>query len=164
MGRGRAVALLLLLSVLWVSCRAAADPEEGGAGAVEMFERWMERHRKVYAHPEEKARRYGNFLRNLEFVRRRNAARAAAAAAAGSPGHAVGLNVFADLSNEEFKEMYSSRALRTAIQERRSRKRLAEEVAGRAASCEAPASLDWRNRGAVTAVKDQGQCGNAMLR
>ncbi|MQL80891.1 hypothetical protein Taro_013335 [Colocasia esculenta] len=162
---GYAKIIVLLLHLLWFCafcssrCRAAENEVEdvaaasAAAGGLELFHRWVAKHRKVYRDPEEKARRYSNFLRNLEFVSKRNAEVAS--------GSRVGLNVFADLSNEEFKEMYSSRALKSkAALERGGRKRLMESAERRVAMCDdAPASFDWREKGAVTAVKDQGDCG-----
>ncbi|MQL79644.1 hypothetical protein Taro_012100 [Colocasia esculenta] len=152
-GYGKMTVLVVLLSLVWLP---ASCPEGNEAVGLELFHRWMVKHRRVYTQPEEKATRYANFLRNIEFVRMRNAATA-------SGGSRVGLNVFADFSNEEFKEMYSSRALKSkAALEREGRKRLMESAERRVAiTCDVdvPTSLDWRKKGAVTAVKDQGQCG-----
>lgn len=67
-----------------------------------------------------------------------------------SSGHVLGLNKFADMSNEEFKKVYS-RKLKKSIRTGRT---------SVTTSCETPASMDWRKRGAVTAIKDQGNCGS----
>ncbi|KAG1335253.1 low-temperature-induced cysteine proteinase [Cocos nucifera] len=154
-----------LLSLLWISMAlfAIAIPSEfsiagyeQGANDTEhglkLFEQWRAKHGKVYRHPAEKARRFENFLKNLEYIRERNARRGTS-----SPkGHAVGLNKFADLSNEEFRAMYLSR-MPWSREKRVGRKDMVEE---REESCEAPYSLDWRKKGVVTAVKDQGECGS----
>lgn len=129
----------------------ANDTEHG----LKLFELWRAKHGKVYRHPAEKARRFENFLKNLEYVRERNAARRGTSSPA---GHAVGLNKFADLSNEEFRAMYLSR-MPWGREKRVGRKDMVE---GREESCEAPYSLDWRKKGAVTAVKDQGECGECF--
>lgn len=110
-------------------------------------------HGKVYRHPAEKARRLENFLANLKFVLDRNSRRSSR-----SSNHAVGLNRFADLSNEEFRAKYLSR-----IPKSREMRRSKGGHSGVEESCEAPRSLDWRNKGAVTAVKDQGDCGRYLL-
>jgi Cathepsin propeptide inhibitor domain (I29) len=52
--------------------------------------------------PADNARGFENFARNLEFVNQKNAERE-------KGGHLVGLNKFADLSNDEFKAKYTRR-------------------------------------------------------
>ncbi|XP_072998650.1 low-temperature-induced cysteine proteinase-like [Typha latifolia] len=155
-----------LLILLWLSTVDSIPSEFSFAGydlssnatehATVLFEQWREKHGKVYAYPAEREQRFESFRKNLEYVVRQRNAREEGAA---SSGHFVGLNKFADLSNEEFRARYLSRMLRT----RETKKlRRVEEMAmgGREESCEAPSSLDWRKRGAVTGVKDQGDCGS----
>lgn len=98
--------------------------------------------------PADKARGYDNFARNLEFVDQRNAERE-------KGGHLVGLNKFADLSNDEFKAKY----IRRMNVKRRAERKVELYKERNYESCEAPWSLDWRKKGAVTGVKDQGDCG-----
>jgi len=74
-------------------------------------------------------------------------------AARNAEGHATfGLTKFADLSPSEFSSMYlkykPSEEPRTPVEVRN------------ASSWSATDPIDWRTKGAVTAVKDQGQCGS----
>ncbi|XP_027338160.1 cysteine protease XCP1-like [Abrus precatorius] len=121
-------------------------------GVVELFQRWKEEHQKFYRHPEEAMLRLENFKRNLKHIIEKNAKR-------NSPnGHRLGLNRFADMSNEEFKSKFISKVKRP-FSKRNSLTSGGLNVKGD--SCEdAPLSLDWRKKGAVTAVKDQGDCGS----
>lgn len=106
------------------------------------------KHGKIYPHPAEKTRRFDNFLQNLAYVRERKS----------SFGHEVGLNVFADLRNEEFRELYLSKT------KKKIKKGRANGGSRKEEGCEAPHALDWRRKGVVTAAKDQGRCGEFFLR
>ncbi|XP_078170360.1 cysteine protease XCP2-like [Carex rostrata] len=116
---------------------------------VQIFEQWIKTHEKIYMQPADKARGFENFARNLEFVDQRNTERE-------KGGHLVGLNKFADLSNDEFKAKY----IRRMNVKRRAERKVELYKERNYESCEAPWSLDWRKKGAVTGVKDQGDCGS----
>jgi Cathepsin propeptide inhibitor domain (I29) len=115
---------------------------------IQIFEEWIEKHEKIYMQPADKARGFANFARNMEFVKQKNAERE-------KGGHIVGLNKFADLSNDEFKAKYTRRM----NVKRRAERKVEMYIERKYENCEAPWSLDWRKRGAVTGVKDQGDCG-----
>jgi len=98
---------------------------------------------KTYSASEETTR-YATFKNNLDFINTHNAE-----AAAGKHGFTVGINEFADMSIEEFRKFYLSEYKRTTP---RNEVFLPEvPQAG---------SVDWRTKGAVTPVKNQGQCGS----
>jgi hypothetical protein len=71
-------------------------------------------------------------------------------------GHAwrMGVNAFADLTGEEFKARYTG-GLRAREHEPRN---VDTTLLGRASAN--PASVDWSSKGAVTPIKNQGQCGS----
>ncbi|WJX26792.1 hypothetical protein P8452_15670 [Trifolium repens] len=153
--------LLLILTLIWSSltflCHGSSISSEysildfdinklpSEEQVVELFQQWKEHHQKFYIHPEETALRLENFKRNLKYIVERNTMR-------NSPlRHRLGLNRFADMSNEEFKNKFISKVKKPI-----SKRRLVKSE-----SCEnAPNSLDWRKKGAVTGVKDQGNCGS----
>ncbi|XP_047338431.1 low-temperature-induced cysteine proteinase-like [Impatiens glandulifera] len=120
--------------------------------SVELFRLWKEKHGKVYKHAVEAEKRFKTFKNNLKYIIEKNSIK-------GSDSklmHKVGLNKFADLSNEEYKEIYLSKVKKpmkkTMVHSQEKKRSLG--------TCDAPTSLDWRKYGIVTGVKDQGQCGS----
>lgn len=124
---------------------------------VELFRLWREKHRKVYRHVEEHEKRFENFKRNLKFVLQKHAQKKSAANRHDT--QRVGLNKFADLSNEEFREIYMPKKVRMPSSKRNRLVRKMQQQQKEVQPSDAPSSLDWRKKGVVTAVKDQGSCG-----
>ncbi|KAK1280802.1 Cysteine proteinase RD21a [Acorus gramineus] len=114
---------------------------------LELFEQWAKKHRKVYGCMEEKEKRLLNFIENLHYVLENNNY-------VKESGHQVGLNVFADMNNDEFKEVYTPKRIM------KKKPKVGGERRASKVSCETPMSLDWRKKGVVTGVKNQGQCGS----
>jgi C1A family cysteine protease len=125
---------------------------------IELFQRWKEEHRRVYRHAEEAEKRFENFRRNLKYIIETNAKKRSSA----SPkAHRLGLNRFADMSNEEFRQMYISKVKKPV--KKVSNTLISRSMQEKVQSCDdAPSSLDWRNKGIVTPIKDQGSCGKFL--
>lgn len=64
----------------------------------------------------------------------------------------MGVNQFTDLTPEEFKSTYVG-GLRSVVGSYGCKSFSTSAI-------DAPSSIDWRTKGAVTSVKDQGQCGS----
>ncbi|KAF3963543.1 hypothetical protein CMV_012083 [Castanea mollissima] len=112
---------------------------------IELFESWVSKHGKTYRSIEEKLHRFEIFKDNLKHIDERNKE---------ISSYWLGLNEFADLSHEEFKNKYLG--LKPALPETRGSSRdfsYRDEV-------DLPKSVDWRKKGAVTPVKNQGSCGS----
>lgn len=112
----------------------------------ELFDRWLHRHAKNYTAHSQKRSRFEIFKQNLIYIHHRNQ---------GSHSHKLGLNGFADLTIEEFRRQHlglhrpSDLPPSNLLRQRRS-----------ACRSKPPSSIDWRQQGAVTPVKDQGSCGS----
>ncbi|KAA0065198.1 zingipain-2 [Cucumis melo var. makuwa] len=109
----------------------------------ELFEIWCTEHGKSYSSAEEKLYRLSVFADNYEFVTHHNNL--------GNSSYTLSLNSYADLTHHEFKvsRLGFSPALRNFRPVLPQEPSLPRDV---------PDSLDWRKKGAVTAVKDQGSC------
>jgi len=125
------LAVLLLLAV---SAFAAYSEKEYRTA----FLNFVKDHDKVYSSSEFRSK-YATFKANMDFVAEWNSK---------PNSHRVGINKFADLSLKEFSTMYLGT-------------RAVVNVTSYEPSVGAnPASVDWRTKGAVTPIKDQGQCGS----
>jgi len=115
----------------------------------EHFEAWMKEFEKEYESKEEHEKRLEIFKANKAFVEKHNAEHAE-----GKHGHWVGLNHLADLTKEEYKQMlgYKSNLL--------SARPPVDAESWEYAKVEAKKDVDWVAAGAVTPVKNQGQCGS----
>lgn len=110
------------------------------------FTAWVKRFDKVYTGVEEYERRLEVWLDNMEYALEYNAKVST---------HWLGLNVFADLSLEEFKQY--SLGYRADLKPAR----LGSEFVYENVSLDGlPKAIDWVAKGAVTKVKNQMQCGS----
>ncbi|XP_073107503.1 senescence-specific cysteine protease SAG39-like [Elaeis guineensis] len=105
-------------------------------------EQWMAEYGREYKDAAEKEYRYQIFKANVEYVESVNKA--------GDRKYELGINQFADLTNEEFKASHNG--YQPMIMKPAKTFRYQNVTA-------APTSMDWRTEGAVTPIKDQGECG-----
>jgi len=131
---------VVVLGVLLLAALAAAFPSDPRAAFIE----FQHKHNKVYA-AEEFGARYRVFLDNLAVVERMNQ---------GKDVPTYGVTKFMDMTPEEFKNAYLMRRNvdTSAIK--------ATKPAPKIKELPLPSSFDWRNKGVVTPVYNQGQCGS----
>eukprot|EP01111_Echinosteliopsis_oligospora_P002707 TRINITY_DN1412_c0_g1_i1.p1 TRINITY_DN1412_c0_g1~~TRINITY_DN1412_c0_g1_i1.p1 ORF type:complete len:376 (-),score=95.92 TRINITY_DN1412_c0_g1_i1:35-1141(-) len=112
------------------------------------FEMYVAEYKKVYTTEEEYHRREKIFNDNLAVVLKHNS----------EPFHTYkqGVNHLSDRTTEEFRKLLGYKS------EGSSHKKRATAVHPTYISAveELPTSVDWRTKGVVTPVKDQGQCGS----
>ena len=129
---------ILLLALVAAPFAAAFSKDQVSAA----FNLWTNQYSKSYATAEERTMRQAIFANNMAFAASENA-----------KGHTytLGMNVMADLTNDEFRARYVSGLL-----PKMKKSVHTEDLSG----VNAPASVDWRAKGAVTPIKNQGQCGS----
>jgi len=124
------VVLIELLAIALVAC---ADKSQ--------FESWMRKYNKVYTQSEFSLK-YATFMENIAIIDAQNALQ---------DGLVYGLNQYSDMNSKEFREIV---LMKETIQVKKGRSRPFVPAV------DAPPAFDWRSQKAVTAVKDQGQCGS----
>lgn len=140
---------LVILLQLFLSVTAITyDPRDlSEDGLLSLFDRWCKHHDKNYT-AEQRSLRFQVFKENLFYINQHNTR--------GNHTFSLGLNAFADLTSDEFRAQQMG--LRGHPPLLRSGK--TEPSSGLIELYNIPSSLDWRDKGAVTSVKDQGSCGD----
>uniref|UniRef100_A0ACD5XVV8 Uncharacterized protein n=1 Tax=Avena sativa TaxID=4498 RepID=A0ACD5XVV8_AVESA len=159
----RSSCLLLLLLALFLDGSSATS----SLASEEMllmegrFQRWKAEHNKTYATTAEERHRLDVYSRNIRYIEATNDG-------AGGLTYELGETAYTDLTGDEFMAMYTSppstslgKDAATIITTRvgpvdasSSQKAYVNE------SLAAPLRVNWIKKGAVTPVKNQGQCGS----
>jgi len=129
---------IIILSVLLVGAFCVTSFEE--QLVKDLFAQWKLTHNKVYKAGHEEEHRLGIFIDNYVKIQKHNQKKS---------GVTLGLNQFADLTTEEFTNLYTGY--------------IPQQRNGQVANFhlnELPANIDWRTKGAVTPVKNQLACGS----
>ncbi|KAI4296894.1 hypothetical protein L6164_036814 [Bauhinia variegata] len=139
---------VIAIFIIFSACAfpSALSRSLNGASVATRHEQWMAKHGRTYANDAEKEQRFKIFMENLQYIENFNNA--------GNKSYKLGLNKFADLTTEEFIASYTGLRIPSLPK--------SSKVASFSPLNldDAPTSLDWRQKGAVTAIKDQGQCGS----
>lgn len=113
----------------------------------DLYERWRSHH-TVSTNLGEKHRRFNVFKENVMHVHNTNRM---------EKPYKLKLNKFADMTNHEFRSTYAGSKVRHHMMFRGAQHGsgsfMYDTVDG------VPPAVDWRQKGAVTDVKDQGNCG-----
>jgi hypothetical protein len=126
---------------------------DNGADTLAAFESWAAHFGKNYESNAEKAARLTAFRQNVEKIQRHNDA---------GKSFTMRINQFGDLTNAEYRQKVLAPKRHYDLPE----KYTVESATGPTddppgpLNPKNPKNLDWRTKGAVTPVKDQGQCGS----
>ncbi|CAN6444214.1 unnamed protein product [Victoria cruziana] len=139
------VALVLVLTSSGSVPQAACSSRH----LLERFEGWIERYNRTYRDADEKEKRLRIFEGNVQLIDSVNGR---------NLSYKLKENQFADMTQSEFRSThlgYRRPVARKLHYHRRERTGGFSDT-----NASLPAAVDWRARGAVTPIKNQGQCGS----
>ncbi|KAK1427441.1 hypothetical protein QVD17_16127 [Tagetes erecta] len=113
-----------------------------------MYMSWRAKHGKFYNSLRENAKRFQNFKNNLRYIEQQNSR---------NKSYKLALNKFADLSAEEYRLLYTGAK---KISSKRKFNNVKSDRYSVRSGDVIPDFIDWRTKGAVAAIKDQGWCGS----
>ncbi|KAJ3681180.1 hypothetical protein LUZ60_015669 [Juncus effusus] len=141
------IAILSLLALQSTAIPFTPKDLETDESFKTLFERWLSHH-DLTRDLTEKAKRFNVFKENVLFIHEHNKK---------GKSYELALNKFGDMTQEEFQSFYAG----SKINHHRSlRGELFSSSFMHGTMEKVPSSIDWRQKGAVAAVKDQGQCGS----
>jgi len=128
------------------------DADDGEDALEKQWAAFKDRHGKCYNDTHEDKKRKGHFLNAKSLIDAHNARYER-----GEETYQMALNHLSDLSEEEFQKR---NGLKKSLIEKYPCPAHGANASSRVKRGALPASLDWRDSGYVTPVKDQGQCGD----
>ncbi|CAN4095357.1 unnamed protein product [Withania somnifera] len=114
-----------------------------------LYESWLLEHGKSYNALDEKDKRFQIFKDNLNYIDEQNSIR--------NKSYKLGLTKFADLTNDEYRSIYLG--TKSSGDRRKLMKKKSDRYLPKVGDS-LPESIDWREKGALVGVKDQGSCGS----
>jgi len=152
----RAVTIIAVLAVagaiafgLYTSCNASRVSNNTPAHVREAFETWTAKFGKKYQSPEEKLYRLSVFAQNLAKVEEFNRIYT----------HRSALNQFSDMAFDEFLAKYTGDLNKKEVSHPDFQVKERSNIDVVAILKQQP-SIDWRTKGVVNPIKNQGRCGS----
>ncbi|KAI7739579.1 hypothetical protein M8C21_016156 [Ambrosia artemisiifolia] len=134
---------LLLVFGMWACDVTSRTLNENSM--IQRHEQWMARYGKEYKDDLEKETRFKIFKNNVAYIEAFNNV--------GNHAYKLSINEFADQTNQEFKAARNGFKVPSTPRSGQTTPFKYENVDA------VPSSIDWRKKGAVTPIKNQGQCG-----
>ena len=144
--RGNSILLLFLL----LSTDFALDNEKDSL-YFEEFQKFMIKYNKNYQSEEELKKRFGYFKESLNFIEENK----------DKVKHKIGINKYSDISQEEWNRMFPPLDLSGLEPLNEKGKLFLSKLEQKTISI--PETLDFREQGKVTHVKNQGPCNSCPL-
>lgn len=134
---------LVLLAALCLGTALATPKFDQTFSA--QWHQWKSTHRRLYGTNEEEWRR-AVWEKNMRMIQLHNGEYSN-----GKHGFTMEMNAFGDMTNEEFRQLVNGY---------RHQKHRKGRVFQEPLMLQIPKAVDWREKGCVTPVKNQGQCGS----
>mmetsp|Transcript_4695 Transcript_4695/g.6946 ORF Transcript_4695/g.6946 Transcript_4695/m.6946 type:complete len:352 (-) Transcript_4695:47-1102(-) len=142
--------LAALLLVALVCFAVAVENKELDQDIKVLYQTFLSKYNKVYAtNIQEVEKRFKIFQQNVEKARAMNKK---------SSSESYGISPFMDLSAEEFRARYLSKSYSRS--ELAKKMGITHETMDVPKGANEPDSYNWADNGAVTPIKNQGQCGS----
>jgi C1A family cysteine protease len=137
------LAALMATSFFLLTSQSSSEDLSANQAVMNTWEEWKSKHSKVYTSEEEESYRFKAFLGNLKYISENQ-----------GETYTLGLNIFSDLTNEEFRSAY-------LMPKGTIKSHHTEETAFQIPEgFQAPTSVDWVSQGKTVTVLNQGQCGS----
>jgi cathepsin F len=131
----------ILISLLALTCLVAEVDISKDKYIFQEFNKFMKQYNKTYGNLEEFLTRFENFKTNIIRIEKLTAEK--------ETSYSVGITKFSDETKEEFSKRLGFKVDQSTFKK--------SEPLGLK---DAPAAFDWRDKGVVGPIKDQGDCGS----
>nr|GEV19110.1 senescence-specific cysteine protease SAG39-like [Tanacetum cinerariifolium] len=139
--------LVMLLAFVMCACQVSSHVLHAKA-MLQKYQQWMVRYGRAYRDNKERVMWFKIFKDNVAYIEDFNSQHSA---------YKLSINKFADQTKDEFIATHTGFKVHSTL-------RLAQNMNFRYDSVTGiPSSMDWRQKGAVTPVKAQGQCGSCWV-
>ncbi|XP_062095880.1 zingipain-2-like [Humulus lupulus] len=145
------VTIVFLILATWANSQAMSRSTLHENALIDMHEQWMARYERSYANKTVKNMRFDIFKDNMNYVEKFNKG--------ANRSYELGINRFADLTDEEFLSHFTGYKQSPLVPTRSSGEYSSSFKYLNLTASEIPTSMNWRDKGAVTDVKDQRKCG-----
>ncbi|XP_020238706.1 ervatamin-B-like [Cajanus cajan] len=136
---------IVVCVIFWTCTYQVMSRTLSESSVAKTHEQWMSKHQRSYTDEAEKQKRFKIFMENLEYIEKFNNAE--------NTSYKMGLNQFSDLTDQEFIASHTIKVSSPLVSDSSS-DTIPLNLTG------IPSNFDWRDKGAVTAVKDQGVCSS----
>lgn len=142
---------LFSLVILQTACGFDYDDKEieSEEGLSKLYDRWRSHHSVPRSLPE-REKRFNVFRHNVMHVHNSNKK---------NRSYKLKLNKFADLTIHEFKNAYTGSKIKHHRMLQGPKRGSKQFMYDHENVSKLPSSVDWRKKGAVTEIKNQGKCG-----